>query len=1138
MDSFGDTILCKKSFLIELPLMIEHFFTSLGLKVEGLTCMEFVRNFRVSDSTPETKKNRKQSDTDDEFDEAEEPMEIVDEEMFPVCNFEEFLKQAIKEKRKIIIFEVEGKENYIGSHVFALFQAFHLFFESFNIFLSNRKFKPILLEPLYVFSKITGLQQHIQHYTLYLPELSELVIEIEEGTLLPNFDEATAFNAEPMVSFNTFLAQFKSRHLSDPPLIPESPHWPTRILFCAMVACGKINNVQQLKQCLGPLWQKRLNLSPAEEKALISIIISQRTDNDTKCSRCVKLFGLSLGDIHVLRPSLANTFTSLMTELAKRLEKDLSKKKLKSFPSEEEQKRWMQLQWPTDIRSNNVTQMLDSSRQILIPIRKSDDDTINREQYNTFLISTYSKQVSKSFGRAAIGYCTTRASKISSMQIPKIELNGRVPPNHVFHEFPNGEVTKPMNDWADFMAGTSFTLSLTDYDCEHISYAWLRNWQSTHRSTAVSAGSFWAYGLMGHFNTVNIHEIHQMLLKFKKPFEIISILLGAAVTYRGTANLLFFRAIATHVPAFIEPTLVELKFDPIVQLASIMGIGPLFQGSTHPSNTNRITNEMAKETFFEGENESNRYSYVLNCGIAIGLINLGRGVDIRKSELPAANSHYEIEERLIVLLEGGKRTECTDFGRQNSGLCRVQRIGTAALGSVALPPSANACTTIDFATLHGIGVNPEPNGMHAHNNEVNRYTANSVIGTLTKESSTTRELSNVNVHLTSPAAAIALALMYLKTGDKYILQKLTVPDTLPEIERIRPEVLMLRTLCALMVDYNNILSSSDYLENLIPEVIMRFVRDFEYTSAENEWWSDSVDMNTVAEAYYYIKTGICLSMGIRYASTYNREAAATIQSFLDEVTPLGKDYMIPKLRHYTKQTLTNSCAAIVVYSLSLVMAGSGDLETLRCIRQVRNHLTDPPSVESDSFIYGVQTFCNTALGFLFLGNARYGFSQSTEATAMLLISSYPIFSQSICDQKHYFQPLRFLWSIATEYRHLTPVDDSSYEAIRMQAKVTVAGENEKPLILQLPSVLPPLSSVKKIVFYARDYKEVELDMSNAEDKAELEKVLKEYFGRFPVKKVVKQYSKVFDSPPVFKLSDTFDCAPIRNDSFLLNLPLG
>uniref|UniRef100_A0A914R514 Anaphase-promoting complex subunit 1 n=1 Tax=Panagrolaimus davidi TaxID=227884 RepID=A0A914R514_9BILA len=248
--------------------------------------------------------------------------------------------------------------------------------------------------------------------------------------------------------------------------------------------------------------------------------------------------------------------------------------------------------------------------------------------------------------------------------------------------------------------------------------------------------------------------------------------------------------------------------------------------------------------------------------------------------------------------------------------------------------------------------------------------------------------------------------------------------------------------------------------------------------------------------------------------------------------------MIPKLRHYTKQTLTNSCAAIVVYSLSLVMAGSGDLETLRCIRQVRNHLTDPPSVESDSFIYGVQTFCNTALGFLFLGNARYGFSQSTEATAMLLISSYPIFSQSICDQKHYFQPLRFLWSIATEYRHLTPVDDSSYEAIRMQAKITVAGENEKPLILQLPSVLPPLSSIKKIVFYARDYKEVELDMSNAEDKAELEKVLKEYFGRFPVKKVVKQYSKVFDSPPVFKLSDTFDCAPIRNDSFLLNLPLG
>uniref|UniRef100_A0A914YR96 Uncharacterized protein n=1 Tax=Panagrolaimus superbus TaxID=310955 RepID=A0A914YR96_9BILA len=40
--SLDNTVLIKKSFLLELPLMIDHFFTSLGLQVTGLTCMAFV----------------------------------------------------------------------------------------------------------------------------------------------------------------------------------------------------------------------------------------------------------------------------------------------------------------------------------------------------------------------------------------------------------------------------------------------------------------------------------------------------------------------------------------------------------------------------------------------------------------------------------------------------------------------------------------------------------------------------------------------------------------------------------------------------------------------------------------------------------------------------------------------------------------------------------------------------------------------------------------------------------------------------------------------------------------------------------------------------------------------------------------
>jgi hypothetical protein len=48
-----------------------------------------------------------------------------------------------------------------------------------------------------------------------------------------------------------------------------------------------------------------------------------------------------------------------------------------------------------------------------------------------------------------------------------------------------------------------------------------------------------------------------------------------------------------------------------------------------------------------------------------------------------------------------------------------------------------------------------------------------------------RELPTLNIHLASPAAAIALGLMYLRTGDKWIRGMLAVKDTFYEIDKNR-----------------------------------------------------------------------------------------------------------------------------------------------------------------------------------------------------------------------------------------------------------------------------------------------------------------------------------------------------------------
>lgn len=48
-----------------------------------------------------------------------------------------------------------------------------------------------------------------------------------------------------------------------------------------------------------------------------------------------------------------------------------------------------------------------------------------------------------------------------------------------------------------------------------------------------------------------------------------------------------------------------------------------------------------------------------------------------------------------------------------------------------------------------------------------------------------RELEDVNLHLTSPAACAALGLMYLRTGHMWVVEALSIPNTLADIDKIR-----------------------------------------------------------------------------------------------------------------------------------------------------------------------------------------------------------------------------------------------------------------------------------------------------------------------------------------------------------------
>ena len=98
---------------------------------------------------------------------------------------------------------------------------------------------------------------------------------------------------------------------------------------------------------------------------------------------------------------------------------------------------------------------------------------------------------------------------------------------------------------------------------------------------------------------------------------------------------------------------------------------------------------------------------------------------------------------------------------------------------------------------------------------------------------------------------------------------------------------------------------------------------------------------------------------------------------------------------YTVET----CLCTILLSLSMVMAGTGDLEVLRLIRFLRSRVGYSLSTVG----YGSHMAIHMSLGFLFLGGGRYSLATSNEAIAALIISCFPKFPTHSNDNRYHLQ---------------------------------------------------------------------------------------------------------------------------------------
>lgn len=132
---------------------------------------------------------------------------------------------------------------------------------------------------------------------------------------------------------------------------------------------------------------------------------------------------------------------------------------------------------------------------------------------------------------------------------------------------------------------------------------------------------------------------------------------------------------------------------------------------------------------------------------------------------------------------------------------------------------------------------------------------------------------------------------------------------------------------------------------------------------------EEIDFNTVTLIYVNIIGGCILAMGLKYAGTGDQTAVQTILTELDNLrrikiakSDLAND---PANKSALDQYNNFSLLCVLLLSLSLVMAGTCDVQCLKVARVVRKRLQD-----AGMFHYGFNMAVNMAIGFLFLGNGK------------------------------------------------------------------------------------------------------------------------------------------------------------------------
>merc|ERR1719320_1217837 len=119
--------------------------------------------------------------------------------------------------------------------------------------------------------------------------------------------------------------------------------------------------------------------------------------------------------------------------------------------------------------------------------------------------------------------------------------------------------------------------------------------------------------------------------------------------------------------------------------------------------------------------------------------------------------------------------------------------------------------------------------------------------------------------------------------------------------------------------------------------------------------------------------GAAMALALRFAGTWNNAAFETTEYLINKFIAVTKR----SIADLTGKAVVEQTICILVLSQGMIMAGSGDLSTLRTCRMLRSRVHNSTVVN-----YGSHMAVHIAIGLLFLGGGRLALASSPRAAGL------------------------------------------------------------------------------------------------------------------------------------------------------------